>query len=263
MPGAGGWRIRGRVAENSEMGSQRSLFPQPLRATPDGVVAVGGRPEPEILEDAYRRGIFPWPHEGTPLLWFCPDPRFVLQPRHAHLSRSLRKDLRRGRFEISADRDFPAVIRACAAKNRPGQGGTWINREMIAGYVELHRRGLAHSIEARRGGTLVGGLYGVSLGGVFSGESMFADETGASKVCFATLLGNLAHWGFQLVDCQQETRHLASFGAEPWPRSRFLAALRRALAMPDRRGPWSLDLGPAKAAQVLAAEDSSEAPTDA
>lgn len=235
------------------MGIHRSLFPLPLRATPDGVVAVGGRPDPEILEEAYRRGIFPWPHEGAPLLWFCPDPRFVLPPERAHLSRSLKKELRRGRFEISADRDFSAVIRACAAKVRPDQGGTWITREMIAGYTALHRKGLAHSIEARLDGRLVGGLYGVSLGGVFFGESMFADVPDASKVCFATLLANLRHWGFGLVDCQQETRHLATFGAEPWPRSRFLAELRRTLAAPTRRGVWTLDLGPAEAAATLSA----------
>lgn len=240
------------------MGTHRSLFPLPLRATPDGVVAVGGRPDPEILEDAYRRGIFPWPHEGMPLLWFCPNPRFVLPPRHAHLSRSLRKELRRGRFEVSADRDFPAVIRACAKKERPEQGGTWINREMISGYTALHRRGLAHSIEARLEGKLVGGLYGVSFGGVFFGESMFAEVADASKVCFATLLANLVHWDFHLVDCQQETRHLASFGAEPWPRTRFLAALRRALDLPTRQGPWTLDLGPAEAAEAFSGSASSD-----
>lgn len=231
------------------MGIHRSLFPLPLRATPDGVVAVGGRPDPEVLEEAYRRGIFPWPHEGAPLLWFCPDPRFVLPPGRAHLSRSLKKELRRGRFEVSADRDFRAVIRACAAKVRPDQGGTWITREMIAGYTALHRAGLAHSIEARLDGKLVGGLYGVSLGGVFFGESMFADVADASKVCFATLIANLRLWNFSLIDCQQETRHLASFGAEPWPRTRFLAALRQALAAPTRRGPWTLEVGPAEAAE--------------
>lgn len=240
------------------MGIHRSMFPLPLRATPEGVVAVGGRPDPEILEEAYRRGIFPWPHEGVPLLWFCPDPRFVLPPERAHLSRSLKKELRRGRFEVSADRDFPAVIRACAAKERPDQGGTWINREMIAGYTGLHRKGLAHSIEARLDGRLVGGLYGVSLGGVFFGESMFAHVADASKVCFATLLANLRQWNFSLVDCQQETRHLASFGAEPWARPRFLAELRRALETPTRRGKWTLDLGPAEAADRFSAARPSE-----
>lgn len=249
-----GWR-KIRLAN---MGIHRSLFPLPLRATPEGVVAVGGRPTPDILEEAYRRGIFPWPHEGVPLLWFCPDPRFVLPPHCAHFSRSLRKELRRGRFEVSADRDFPAVIRACAAKARPDQGGgTWISRGMIAGYTALHRRGLAHSIEARMEGKLVGGLYGVSLGGMFFGESMFTDVADASKVCFATLLANLVQWDFHLVDCQQETRHLASFGAEPWPRSRFLAELRQALRTPTKRGAWTLDLGPAEAAETLATARSS------
>ncbi|HEV7669628.1 MAG TPA: leucyl/phenylalanyl-tRNA--protein transferase [Thermoanaerobaculia bacterium] len=232
------------------MGIHRSLFPLPLRATSEGVVAVGGRPDPEILEEAYRRGIFPWPHEGVPLLWFCPDPRFVLIPGRAHVSRSLRKELRRGRFEVAADQDFPAVIRACAARERPEQGGTWINPEMIAGYSALHERGLAHSIEARIDGKLVGGLYGVSLGAVFFGESMFAEVADASKVCFATLLANLVLWDFRLVDCQQETQHLASFGAEPWPRPRFLAELRRAVQAPTKKGAWTLDLGPREAAEL-------------
>ncbi len=232
------------------MGIQRSLFPRPLRVTPDGVVAVGGRPDPQVLEEAYRSGIFPWPHEGVPLLWFCPDPRFVLTPERAHISRSLRKTLRRGRFEVTADRDFRAVIRACAGKERPDQGGTWITAEMIAGYTALHDRGIAHSVEAWLDGRLVGGLYGVSLGAVFFGESMFAEVADASKVCFATLLAHLVRWDFQLVDCQQETRHLASFGAEPWARPRFLAELRRALQHPTRRGPWTFDLYPGATAVI-------------
>ncbi len=229
---------------------RRSPFPQPLRATPDGVVAVGGQPTPDLLEEAYRRGIFPWPQEGVPLLWFCPDPRFVLEPHRAHIARSLQKELRRGRFEVTADRNFPEVIRACAEQARPDQGGgTWINPEMIAGYSALHEQGIAHSIEARIDGELVGGLYGVSLGAVFFGESMFAHTDNASKVCFATLLANLARWGFRLVDCQQETRHLASFGAEAWPRPRFLTELRQALKVPTRRGAWTLDLGAARAGE--------------
>jgi leucyl/phenylalanyl-tRNA---protein transferase len=232
----------------------RDVFPPPERATADGILAIGGKPDPDLLLAAYSRGIFPWPHSGLPLLWFCPDPRFVLIPREAHLSRSLRKTMRRGSIgglggiEVRADTAFEAVIRACARQRRPGQRGTWINRSMIKGYTALHERGFAHSIEAWQEGRLVGGLYGISLGAVFYGESMFTEVPDASKVAFATLLGNLVRWDFQLVDCQSYTEHLATFGAEDWPRERFLGALERALQAPTRMGPWSLELGPAEAA---------------
>ncbi|HWM92430.1 MAG TPA: leucyl/phenylalanyl-tRNA--protein transferase [Thermoanaerobaculia bacterium] len=229
----------------------RDVFPPPDQATPDGILAVGGRPDPDLLLAAYSRGIFPWPHSGYPLLWFCPDPRFVLLPGEAHVSRSLRKTMRRGGFEVRADTAFEQVIRSCARKRRPGQRGTWINRGIIKGFTALHERGFAHSIEAWQEDRLVGGLYGISLGAAFYGESMFANAPDASKVAFATLLGNLIQWDFQLVDCQSYTEHLASFGAEDWPRDRFLGALERALLVPARMGPWSLELGPAEAAEVI------------
>jgi len=228
---------------------RRFLFPPVSRASPDGVIAVGGSTDPETLKAAYGRGIFPWPHPGLPILWFCPDPRFVLVPREAHVSRSLRKEMRRGAFEIRADTAFPEVISACAAKPRPGQDGTWITDEMMAGYIALHEEGLAHSIEAWQDGRLAGGFYGVSLGAVFFGESMYTDVPNASKVAFATLLANLMRWRFALVDCQSYTGHLASFGAVEWRRARFLAALKRALREPTRSGAWSLELGPAAAAE--------------
>ncbi|HEX4966174.1 MAG TPA: leucyl/phenylalanyl-tRNA--protein transferase [Thermoanaerobaculia bacterium] len=237
---------------------RRLLFPPASWASPEGVIAVGGRPDAETLKEAYSRGIFPWPHDGVPLLWFCPDPRFVLVPAQAHVSRSLRKEMRQGTFEVRADTAFSEVIGRCSQKPRPGQGGTWITQEMIAGYTALHCEGLAHSIEAWRDGKLVGGLYGISLGSVFFGESMFADAANASKVAFATLLANLLRWGFPLVDCQSYTGHLESFGAEEWPRARFLALLKRSLAAPTRQGPWTLDLGPIEAAAALAG---GEAPT--
>ncbi|HEY0514729.1 MAG TPA: leucyl/phenylalanyl-tRNA--protein transferase [Thermoanaerobaculia bacterium] len=234
---------------------RRPLFPPASWASPDGVVAVGGRPDPETLKAAYSQGIFPWPHEGVPLLWFSPDPRFALVPGEAHVSRSLRKEMRRGTFGIRADTAFREVIRGCSARPRPGQdGGTWITDEMIAGYTALHEEGLAHSIEAWRDGRLAGGLYGISLGGVFFGESMFAAEPNASKVAFATLLANLIHWKFTLLDCQAYTDHLASFGATEWRRSRFLAVLKRALRQPTRQGPWELELGPAAAAEALSSQ---------
>jgi leucyl/phenylalanyl-tRNA--protein transferase len=228
---------------------RRILFPPVRRASPEGVVAVGGTPDAETLLAAYSRGIFPWPHEGVPLLWFSPDPRFVLPLAEVHVARSLRKAMRRGAFAVRADTAFAEVIRGCAAQPRPGQGGTWITGEMIAGYTALHAAGIAHSIEAWQGDRLAGGLYGISLGGVFFGESMFAAVPGASKVAFATLLANLRQWGFDLVDCQAYTAHLASFGAVEWRRSRFLAALESALGRPTRQGRWELELGAIEAAE--------------
>ncbi len=230
------------------------IFPPADRATPEGVLAIGGKPDPDLLLAAYSRGIFPWPHRGYPLLWFCPDPRFVLVPTEAHVGRSLRKVMRRGLFEVRADTAFRDVMRACARKKRPGQRGTWINRDMIRGFTTLHERGYAHSIEAWQDGRLVGGLYGISLGAVFFGESMFAEVPDASKVAFATLLGNLIRWEFPLVDCQSYTDHLASFGAEEWPRKDFLTALEEAIQRPTRMGPWRLELGPAEAAAEIRGE---------
>lgn len=233
------------------MAERRAIFPPPEQASPEGILALGGRPDPDLLIAAYSQGIFPWPHEGWPLLWFSPDPRFVLIPREAHLSRSLRKLMAKGSLEIRADTAFAEVIRRCAQKPRPGQEGTWITRGMIRGYCALAERGLAHSIEAWRDGRLVGGLYGLSLGAVFFGESMWSDESNASKVCLASLLGNLVHWDFELLDCQAATPTLTAFGARDWPRRRFLTALAAALEQPTRQGPWTLDLGPAAAAAVF------------
>ncbi len=227
---------------------RRVVFPPPTAANEEGVLAIGGQPDAETLLTAYSQGIFPWPHEGYPLLWFCPDPRFVLVPGEAQLHRSLLKTMRRKTFEVRADTAFRQVMEGCATAYRPGQDGTWITPAMLAGYTELHRQGLAHSIEAWQDGRLVGGLYGISLGAVFFGESMYADVPDASKVAFATLLGNLKRWDFALVDCQSYTDHLARFGAVDWPRARFLRVLKKALAAPTRPGPWVLEVGPAEAA---------------
>lgn len=196
---------------------------------------------PERLLTAYTRGIFPWYSEGLPILWHCPDPRFVLEPSKLHVPRSLEKALRRGTYEVRLDTAFEQVIDRCARIRRPGQQGTWITREMRAAYVELHRLGFAHSAESWSGGELEGGLYGVSLGSVFFGESMFALAPDASKVAFVTLVRQLVRWNFNLIDCQQQTEHLARFGAESWPRRRFLAELKRGLQAPSRRGRWSLE----------------------
>jgi leucyl/phenylalanyl-tRNA---protein transferase len=215
------------------------LFPPPELADESGLLAVGGDLRPERLLEAYARGIFPWYSEGQPILWHSPDPRFVLQPSRLHVPRSLAKVRRRGRFEIRYDTAFAEVIAACADVERPDQDGTWITAEMEEAYLELHRLGFAHSVESWSEGRLCGGLYGVSLGEAFFGESMFALEADASKVAFVSLVERLAGWGFELVDCQQQTQHLARFGAEAWPRPAFLRALGKALEAPTRRGPWS------------------------
>jgi leucyl/phenylalanyl-tRNA--protein transferase len=214
-------------------------FPDPSLATEDGIVAVGGDVSPERLLLAYASGIFPWPVEGYPLLWFSPDPRFVLEPDRVHIGRSLRKTLRKERYRVSADEAFTEVIDACAHVSRPGQRGTWITPELRDGYVRLHQLGFAHSIEAWEGTKLVGGLYGVSLGKAFFGESMFARASDASKVAFASLCRVLTRWDFHFIDCQVRTEHLARFGAEDWDRKRFLAALTVALEDPTRRGSWT------------------------
>lgn len=226
------------------------LFPPPEGASPEGIVAVGGDAAPERLVLAYSQGIFPWPHRELPLLWFSPDPRFVLPLDAVHVGRSLRKRVRAALYEIRCDTAFDQVIGACASTPRPGQDGTWITSEVMEGFRALHKRGVAHSIEAWRDGELVGGLYGVALGRSFCGESMFSRADDASKVATITLLGNLRHWGFAFVDCQVYTDHLARFGAQQWPRARFLSTLRRAIAQPTRLGPWRFDLD---AEQALAA----------
>jgi len=222
------------------LGPQRNAFPHPSRADRSGLLAVGGDLHPERLLTAYANGIFPWYSEDQPILWHSPDPRFCLRPEHLHVPRSLAKTLRRKTFEIRLDTAFAEVIGHCAARERPDQDGTWITDEMQRAYITLHRLGYAHSAEAWQEGRLVGGLYGVSLGSAFFGESMFALVPDASKVAFVTLMQALRTWRFTLVDCQQETEHLARFGATPWPREAFLDVLADALSAPTRTGPWEL-----------------------
>jgi leucyl/phenylalanyl-tRNA--protein transferase len=219
-------------------------FPPPEGASPEGVVAVGGDASPERLVLAYSLGIFPWPHRDLPLLWFSPDPRFVLRLDSVHVGRSLRKRIRAAPFEIRTDTAFAEVMQGCSTSPRPGQDGTWITPELKRGFEALHARGVAHSIEAWRDGELVGGLYGVSLGQAFCGESMFARADDASKIAAVTMLGNLRRWGFHFVDCQVYTDHLSRFGAEEWPRAKFLTALQVALAQPSTSGPWRFELDP-------------------
>jgi leucyl/phenylalanyl-tRNA--protein transferase len=216
----------------------RPVFPPAHLAGADGLLAIGGDLGADRLLAAYAQGIFPWPHEGLPLMWFSPDPRAVLVPRQLRISRSLRARLRRGEYEVRFDSAFRQVMEGCANAPRPGQDGTWITRGMIEAYVALHEQGLAHSVEAWKDGELVGGLYGVSLGAAFFGESMFARATDASKVAFATLAARVDCWGFRFVDCQMSTPHLLRLGAVVWPRRRYLAVLDEALAHPTRQGRW-------------------------
>ncbi|MBF0624392.1 MAG: leucyl/phenylalanyl-tRNA--protein transferase [Magnetococcales bacterium] len=225
---------------------EEPLFPPVAFAEPNGLLAVGGDLTPRRLLAAYRNGIFPWYSPGEPLLWWSPHPRMVLKPEWLHIPRSLRKTLRQGRFHVTLDRAFPRVIAGCAAVRR--ETGTWITSEMEAAYGDLHRLGHAHSAEAwsvTRPGMLVGGVYGVAIGGCFFGESMFHLEPEASKCAFAVLMEHLRQRGFSLVDCQMNTHHLARFGAREVPRTRFMADLDLALSVPIPPGPWAREVSPA------------------
>lgn len=216
--------------------TEQIIFPPPELAEPDGLLAVGGDLRVQRLVAAYRQGIFPWYTEDTPILWWCTDPRLVLLPGELKVSRSLRQVISRQVFDISLDRDFEGVIAACADIRRKGQEGTWITREMREAYIALHHAGHAHSVESYQDGRMVGGLYGVSLGRVFFGESMFALAPNASKAAFVHLAGALRQWGYALIDCQQSTAHLKSFGAREIDRSEFLEILRTAVHEPDAWG---------------------------
>ncbi len=219
----------------------RLVFPPPHLADESGLLAVGGDLRPERLLLAYSQGIFPWYQRGQPILWHSPDPRMVLVADRLRVPRSLARAARKAPFRLTLDTAFRPVIDGCAMARRPGQRGTWITPAMRSAYSELHRRGVAHSVEAWQGDALAGGLYGVCLGAAFFGESMFARVPDASKVAFVALVRQLARWGITLIDCQVHTDHLSRFGAEEWPRHEFLAALEKALARPTRPGPWSFD----------------------
>lgn len=218
----------------------RLVFPRPELAE-EGLLAVGGDLRPERLLLAYSVGIFPWFSEGEPILWHSPDPRMVLFTRRLHVGRSLRKVMARRPYRITLDAAFARVVGACAVAPRPGQDGTWITDEMANAYGALHALGVAHSVEAWEGEELVGGLYGVSLGAAFFGESMFARAPDASKVAFVTLVKQLVLWGIGLVDCQVHTDHLERFGALEIGRATYLHLLRRAVRKSTRRGPWTFD----------------------
>ena len=218
--------------------SEKIAFPSPRFSNPDGLLAVGGDLSIDRLILAYRMGIFPWYSAGDPILWWSPDPRLVLPIESFHASRSLRRVIQKGTFRITFDTAFKRVINGCAARRQKGGGGTWIVPEMIAAYIELHDAGIAHSVEAWMGDELAGGLYGVSLGRCFFGESMFTRITNASKVALAALVSYIKNRGFGFVDCQVTSDHMLRMGAHEIPRHTFLVMLEKSMAFPSLIGKW-------------------------
>lgn len=235
----------------------RLVFP-PVHLAEDGLLALGGDLKPERLLLAYSQGIFPWYAENLPILWHSPDPRMVLENSELVVQRSLRKAIRRRPYELKTDTAFRDVLAGCAEAPRPGQSGTWLIPEMVEAYIKLHELGFAHSFEAWREGTLVGGLYGVSLGGAFFGESMFARAPDASKIAFTACVRQLAAWGIGLIDCQVHTEHLARFGAYEVSRLTYMELLKPALDEPTRRGTWTFEMD----LEVFAARGGDPASTD-
>jgi leucyl/phenylalanyl-tRNA--protein transferase len=225
-------------------------FPDAETADEHGIVAVGGDYTIARLLTAYSKGIFPWPHKGL-LLWFCPDPRFVLDVGKINLSRSVRKILQSTKLLIRADNNFLMVIKKCQELHNMRHGGTWITDDLINGYYDLHKLGYAHSIEAYEENTLVGGLYGIALGNIFHGESMFFERPNASKICLVVLMAHLRLWGITLMDCQDYTDHLAQFGAHFMPRRDFLLKVKQNQKVPSEKSSWLLHFSPALAIKYL------------
>jgi leucyl/phenylalanyl-tRNA---protein transferase len=217
-------------------------FPPPESALrePNGLLAAGGDLSPRRLVDAYAKGIFPWFSPGEPILWWSPDPRMVLFPADLKVSRSLRKTLKKSDYEVRADTAFREVMQNCATP-RDGQPGTWISPAIIAAYTELHQQGIAHSIETWADGKLVGGLYGIALGRMFYGESMFSHASDASKIAFVHLVRQVERWGFGMIDCQMKTAHLATLGAREIPRAEFGKNLAELVNLAEITGPWRFD----------------------
>ena len=214
------------------------VFPDPNLAEKDGLLAVGGDLSQERLITAYANGIFPWYSEGDPVLWWSPDPRMVLFPDDFKVSKSLKQSLRNRNYEVRFDSDFKSVIDLCAKVPRGEGNGTWITDEMKKAYTNLHRAGFAHSVETYHNGKLAGGLYGISLGRAFFGESMFHIERDASKVALYHLVGKAKEWDFRFIDAQMETDHLKSLGAVSIPRKDFIILLKEAIKWPSQRGKW-------------------------
>ena len=220
-----------------------SYFPQVETALkdPNGLLAMGGDLSLEWLLDAYRHGIFPWFNPGEPILWWSPDPRMVLVPGDIRITRSLAKRMRNAGFELRVDSAFVEVMRACGAP-REDVAGTWISEAMVAAYSRLFDAGYAHSVETWHDGVLVGGLYGVAIGRMFYGESMFSREPDASKIALVRLAQQVQQWEFGMIDCQMETAHLSSMGARTMPRAAFVTRLAELVNLPHRPGPWTFDL---------------------
>lgn len=212
---------------------------QAALANPDGLLAMGGDLSPARLLNAYRLGIFPWYSEGQPILWWSPDPRMVFRNDGVRLSSRFQRQLRGSEWVVRADTDFTAVIQACANAPRADQGGTWITDAMQSAYLELHRLGHAHSIEVYNGPALVGGLYGVAVGRMFFGESMFSGASGGSKVALAALACRLHAWGWPLIDAQVRNRHLLSLGAQAMPRADFMQQIAVLTTAPEEPGRWT------------------------
>jgi leucyl/phenylalanyl-tRNA--protein transferase len=203
------------------------IFPHPSLREPDGLMAVGGDLSPDRLLLAYRWGIFPWYHEGQPILWWWLAPRLMVRPGDVHVSHSVRNYINQGKYKVTFDQDFTAVMHRCSSVKRVGQEGTWIMPEMIDAYTTLHQLGYAHSVEVWEDDVLVGGLYGIALGRIFFGESMFAEKPNASKVGFIQLAKHLAAKGFLWIDCQQDTPHMRTLGADLVEENDFLDILRK------------------------------------
>ena len=220
---------------------EEMVFPHPELSEPSGLLGVGGDLQPERLLLAYSNGIFPWYSEGQPILWFSPDPRCVLEPSQLYVGRSLRKVVRNGSFRVSLDTAFEQVIGACKSTPRPGQEGTWITDEMRQAYCQLHALGHAHSVEVWLDEELVGGLYGVAIGRLFAGESMFSHASNASKVGLVWLVRQLATWDFALVDAQIHTETLERLGAQEILRSDYLECISALVRVPGRVGQWRFD----------------------
>jgi leucyl/phenylalanyl-tRNA--protein transferase len=218
--------------------TEQLLFPSPVYADADGLLAVGGDLSVQRLLLAYRMGIFPWFSKETPILWWSPDPRLILNPGELRISRRLMRLIKKEPFDITFDQAFDEVIKGCASIKRPHQSATWITDDMVEAYCSLHQEGFAHSIESWQHGALVGGLYGVSLGRAFFGESMFSRVSNASKIAFVYLVWFLQAKKFSLIDCQLTTQHLVNFGAREIPRAEFLRLLREALKHKTLRGRW-------------------------
>ncbi len=213
-------------------------FPSVERASPEGIVAMEGNLSPGMLLSAYKQGIFPWYSEGEPILWWSPDPRMVLFPEKIHISKSMRRSFKRGSFSFSMDNNFTEVVDSCGGISRKHEDGTWITSEMKDAYTHLHELGYGHSLEVWEDDELVGGLYGLSLGSVFFGESMFSRKTNASKAAFIILAQTLGNIGFSMIDCQLYTPHLESLGAVKIDRKKYLRLLNKGLKTDTRRGDW-------------------------